>query len=54
MKTYYSPMLQVVSIKNNDIVTESLPYDTNAEYGLNTGEILAPGRRNVFDYYEGY
>lgn len=54
MKTYNSPMLQVVSIKKNDIVTSS-------EGALNvhlttdhSGTIYAPGQRGLDDWYEGY
>ena len=58
MKTYKSPMLQVVSIKNNDIVTASDPNVTlsNTQYsGLTDGSgFSAPGQRGVFDWYEGY
>lgn len=53
-KKYNSPMLQVVSIKNNDIVTAS-----NDALGVHTDEVysgtpLAPGQRGVFDWDAGY
>lgn len=52
MKTYNRPMLQVVSIKKNDIVTASpFSYD-NAWDGK--GTLLAPGQRGLDDYYEEY
>ncbi len=51
MKTYNSPMLQFVSIKENDIVTGS-PI-LNGTYN-GSAEILAPGQRGLDDWYEGY
>jgi len=49
-KTYNSPMLQVVSIKKNDILTESVTVGTNAFTGM---EMQVSGRR--FDvWYEGH
>lgn len=54
MKTYNSPMLQVVSIKSNDILTNS-QMSVQGNYDSNTITIAAPGQRNVFDsWYEGY
>ena len=51
-KKYNSPMLQVVSIKKNDIVTGS-PVLTNNAWS-SSDEILAPGRdRNFNSWYEG-
>ena len=49
MKTYNSPMLHVVGINNNDIITMSTynVYDP-------TKPTLAPGQRGLDDYYEGY
>ena len=52
-KKYNSPMLQVVSIKKNDILTTSTLTMYNTEYDSNKGSILSAGRR--FDeWYEGY
>ena len=49
-KKYNSPMLQVVRMKNNDIVTISKTEEYDENY-----ETLAPGQRNAFDsWYEGY
>ena len=52
MKTYNSPMLQVVSINKNDIIV------TSPTLGISTenynGAVYAPGQRNLDDYYEGY
>ena len=45
MKTYNSPMLQVVSIKNNVIATSGEP-QLNGTY--NGGDVLAPDRFNMF------
>ena len=54
-KKYNTPMLQVVSIKNNDIVCSS---PQNIQFGSNFGgdnsTILAPGQRGLDDWYEGY
>lgn len=52
MKKYENPMLQVVSIKKNDIVTAS-PNNITDEYheGWKT---LAPGVRDYNIWYEGY
>ena len=52
-KIYNSPMLQVVSIKKNDIVTGSGPFGSNGEYG-NGVHIAAPGQRGIDEWYEGY
>lgn len=52
MKTYNSPMLQVVGINKSDIIVTSpgYGYETTATYGN-----LAPGQRGVFDPYDaGY
>ena len=53
MKKYENPMLQVVSIKNNDILTNS-PMSMRGNYDSNTVTIAAPGQRGLDDYYEGY
>ena len=45
-KTYENPMLQVVGISNNDIVTNSRPVDNESHDGVN-GD--APGLR-MFDF----
>ena len=50
-KKYNSPMLQVVSIKKNDIITGS-PVLTNNVW-TTSDEILSAGRR-FDDWYEGY
>ena len=49
-KIYENPMLQVVSIKKNDIITDSVPVDPNAS---NTTD-RAPGQRGIFDPYDPY
>lgn len=52
-KKYNSPMLQVVSIKNNDIVTASGdPILSATDYS--GGTILAPGQRGLDDWDAGY
>ena len=48
MKKYENPMLQIVSINNNDIVTASLPKGTNPV--TDPGQIQAPGRKSIWDY----
>ncbi|MBO7546379.1 MAG: hypothetical protein J6T19_06735 [Paludibacteraceae bacterium] len=53
MKTYNSPMLQVVSIKNNDILTNS-PMSMRGNYDSNTVTIAAPGQRGLDDWDAGY
>ena len=54
MKTYNSPMLQVVSIKKNNIIATSTVSIYSTEYDKDKGSILAPGQRGLDDYYEGY
>lgn len=50
-KKYNSPMLQIVSIKNNDIVTASDTLTSKGNYGDGNGIILgAPDRWDRFDY----
>ena len=49
MKKYNSPMLQVVGIVKNDIITESMEV-----YGTTTNTQLSPGQRGLDDWYEGY
>ena len=49
-KTYFSPMLQIVSIKNTDIVTTSTVNISGTEYDSEKGSILAPNR----DWDAGY
>ena len=51
-KKYNSPMLQVVSIKNNDILTNS-PMNVLGDYNSSTITIAAPGIRDVDTWYEG-
>lgn len=52
-KIYNSPMLQVVSIKKNDIIVTSDPNALNlnlsAEPSTNSGIVGAPGLRDVWD-----
>ena len=52
MKTYNSPMLQVVSIKRSDIVTASgdQPMSMHGNYDSGTTTIAAPGMRD-FEWY---
>ena len=53
MKKYENPMLQVVSIKKNDIiVTSGEPQPTSTEYvpGV-SNPILAPGLRDVWSEF---
>ena len=50
-KKYENPMLLIVSIKNNDIVTGSTP-KLGGDYSGQS--ILAPGQRGLDDWYEGY
>ena len=47
MKKYENPMLQIVSINNNDIVTASLPKGTNPV--TDPSQIQAPGRKSIWD-----
>lgn len=55
-KKYYSPMLNVVSIRKSDIIVTSLGangQEAGDKGGDDTGLGFAPGRR--FDsWYEGY
>ena len=51
MKKYVNPMLQVVSIKNNDIVTSSHGYGGSTEAVSGN---LAPGQRGMDDWDAGY
>ena len=54
MKKYENPMLQIVSIKKNDIVTAS---DGTVNVYLNTGHtgsVYAPGQRGLDDWDAGY
>lgn len=54
MKKYENPMLQVVSIKHNDIITDS---QTMTVFGnVDNGVIIAaPGRERDFNsWYEGF
>ena len=50
-KKYNSPMLQVVSISKNDIVTASNP-KLGGDYSGQS--ILAPGQRGLDDWDAGY
>ena len=51
-KKYNSPMLQVVSIKSNDILTTST-MNMLGNYGAGV-TIAAPGQRSFDDWYEGF
>lgn len=51
MKTYNSPMLQIVSINKKDIIATSL--DVNNTAGNNLWG-AAPGVRDIDSWYEGY
>ncbi len=48
-KIFAQPEIMVVNIKNNDIVTESIPVGEDGD----ASKAEAPGMR-MFDYYEGY
>ena len=48
MKKYENPMLQIVSINNNDIVTAS-PIGVGNNTVTNPGQIQAPGRKSIWD-----
>ena len=53
-KKYENPMLQIVSISKNDIVTASNDA-LNVNNEVYSGTPLAPGQRGIFDPYEaGY
>lgn len=45
-KKYVNPMLQIVSIKDNDILTTST---LNVNTGISVNNQFAPGQRGVFD-----
>ena len=51
-KKYNSPMLQIVSIKHNDIVTTSETMGKNGNYG--TGEGIILGGADRFREFEDY
>ena len=54
-KKYNSPMLQIVSIKSNDILTNSpVPMSVQGNYDSNTITIAAPGQRGLDDWDAGY
>ena len=48
MKKYENPMLQIVSINNNDIVTAS-PIGVGNTPVTQPGQIQAPARRSIWD-----
>ena len=48
MKKYENPMLQVISIKNNDILTQS------GRFGISTSTQLAGDRFRDDDWDAGY
>ena len=52
-KKYYSPMLNVVSIKKNDIIicSEIVEFGSGKKSG---GSACAPGQRDFESWYEGY
>ena len=53
-KFFEQPALEVVRMKNNDIVTTS-PQTINVSNTLYEGStILAPGQRGIDSWYEGY
>ena len=52
-KIFEQPALEVVRMNNNDIVTNSDPRGI-VDPTSSTLEQLAPGQRNVIDWYEGY
>lgn len=52
-KKYENPMLQIVSIKNNDIVATSGP-GINTSSVVEVGNIGAPGQRGLDDWDAGY
>ena len=52
-KKYNSPMLQVVSIKSNDILTTST-MGMLGDYNSSNVTIAAPGQRAFDEWYEGY
>ncbi len=56
MKTYNSPMLNVVSIKRSDIIATSgeETMGMRGAYDSGTITIAAPGQRGLDDWYEGY
>ena len=55
MKTYNSPMLQVVGINTKDIIATSRFTPNSSQTITDPNSILAPGQRSVYeDWYEGY
>ena len=53
MKKYENPMLQVISVKSNDILTNSpVSMGMIGDYNGSSISIAAPDRFN--DYYEGF
>lgn len=55
MKKYENPMLQVVSIKNNDILTNSpVPMSVKGDYDSGSVIMAAPGQRGLDDWDAGY
>ena len=52
-KKYYSPMLNVVSIKRSDLIATSGPFGSNGEYGAGVN-LAAPGQRGLDDWDAGY
>lgn len=52
-KKYVNPMLQVVSIKNSDVIATST-MGMLGNYDSNTVTIAAPGQRGLDSYDAGY
>jgi hypothetical protein len=46
MKKYENPMLQIVSINNNDVIATSLNTPNNQ---VGNQQQLAPGRKSIWD-----
>ena len=46
MKKYENPMLQIVSISNNDIIVTSINTPNNT---VGDKQQLAPGRKSIWD-----
>lgn len=53
-KNFEIPMLQVLSIKKNDIIVTSGESIKMGNSWDGSSTILAPGQRGLDDWYEGY
>jgi len=53
MKKYIDAQLQVVRIKNNDVIATSTVGMSNTAFS-NEGLFGAPGQRGFDEWYEGY